>query len=193
MKANLSRNELPEQYHLKIHIDMKANPAEFWGIQLGSLLLLIPFIFPIIWGWIPALRDWDLVSNRQALIYVLLLQVPMMIAHEWLHGIVYKQGTDRKVVYKFHGFAASASVPGTYFYLRHYQRVGLAPAVVLNALFLVLTLISSGQWQVVWYLMLAVHFASCVGDFYVSLRIRTLPVDTLIEDYGVGMKVYVRQ
>lgn len=188
MKQNASLHDLPEGYKLKIHIDMKAHPGEFWGIQIGSFFLLAPFVLPLIWGWIPFGLD-----TTMGFFWILILQIPMIVVHEWIHGIVYKQGTDRKVVYKFHGFAASASVPGTYFYLPHYMKVGLAPAVVLSGLFLLLTLVTTGYWQFTWYFMLAIHFASCVGDFYVSLRIRKLPKDTLVEDYGVGMKIYVRE
>ncbi len=193
MKPYASLKELPENYQLKVHINMKSSPRDFWIIQFGSLILLVPFIFPIVWGFFPFLNGWNLESIQPVLIYTLILQIPMIVVHEWIHGIVYKQGTDHKITYKFHGFAASASVPGIYFYLRHYLKVGLAPAVLLSILFIILTIFSTGIWQAIWYFMLAIHFASCVGDFYVSFRIRKLPQDTLIEDYGIGMRVYVHQ
>lgn len=188
MIQNASLHELPDTHKLKFTIDMKAHPGEFWLLQLGSVLLLAPFVLPYLWGWIP----FGL-SMVDGLGWVLILQIPMIVVHEAIHGFVYKLATDRKVVYKFHGFAASASVPGTYFYLPHYLKVGLAPAVVLNLLFLILTLISSGSWQLIWYLMLAIHFASCVGDFYVTLRVMRLPKDSLVEDYGIGMRIFVRE
>lgn len=192
MIPNASFHDLPEPYKLKIEIDMKKNKKEFWGIQIGALFLLVPFVLPVIWGWLPVSEAWTLLDINRSLWLLLLLQIPMIVVHEAIHGIVYKLGTDRKVIYKFHGFAASASVPGTYFTLPHYLKVGLAPAVILSGLFLVLTLLSSGLTQWVWYLMLAVHFGSCVGDFYVTLRIWRLPKDSLNEDYGIGMRIYTK-
>ncbi|MDP2425119.1 MAG: DUF3267 domain-containing protein [Candidatus Izemoplasmatales bacterium] len=179
---------LPSHYHLVESIDFKENRAQFILLNVLSILFLLPFIIPVVYGWI------HIPTSREELLSGLLISLGIFIVlvfvHEAIHGFVYSQGTNKKVKYQFHGFAASASVPGVYFYKKHYLKVGLAPALIINPILLLLVVLTNNQWQFILYLTLVFHFNGCVGDFYVTWLMRKRPDTLLTEDYGIGMRMY---
>jgi hypothetical protein len=184
-----SEFSLPSHYRVQKAIDFKTNKGQFVILNLFSFVLLLPFIVPIVLGWIdrPAIE-----SNLLLILWGSLgIFIVIIIIHELIHGYVYSKGTTQKVKYKFHGFAASAGVPGVYFYKKHYLLVGLAPALIINPILLLFVFILKDQWQLIAYLILILHFTGCAGDFYVAWILRNMPKETLIEDYGIGMRAFV--
>lgn len=179
-----SYSSLPEDYKLDFEVDMLKDEKVFLRINLGSFLLLIPFVL------IGILFQFTFEFEMWSALAIVPTMIATVIVHEVIHGIFFKLGTKEKIRYKFHGFAASASVKGVYFTKRHYLLVGLAPAVILNGLFILLCIFVRGPLFFLLYINLAVHFGGCTGDFFIALKLRRFSEDTLIEDTGVGMKFY---
>lgn len=182
-----STDQLPLEYEIAYEINLEKNKKIFWFLNIASLLALVPFVLLAILFQL----------EFQLEIYTMAILIPMMIGsiiiHELIHGLFFKLGTPHKVKYQFHGWAASASVPGVYFSKSHYLKVGLAPAVLLNTLLVGLILVLPTAWLFPLYVTLAVHFSGCVGDFYVATLLTKYDSSTLIEDTGVGMKLYTKK
>ena len=121
----------------------------------------------------------------------LLYAILSIIIHELIHGIFFKLGTKEKVSYKFHGWAASASVKGIYFYKHHYVLTGLAPFMIITPLLVACIFIFPAE-ALGLYTLIAFHTASCIGDFYVVYKLSKFGDQTLIHDYGIGMTFYTK-
>jgi hypothetical protein len=177
---------LPIGYILDKEINLLKDKKLFLFVNIGSILLLIPFII------IAILFQFQFEFEMVTSVIILPMMIVTIIVHELIHAWFFKMGTTEKVKFGFHGFAASASVPGVYFYKQHYLKVGLSPAVLLNLLLILLIILLPKLWFFPLYLNLAIHFGGCIGDFYVSWILRKYTNDTLIEDTGIGMKFYVK-
>jgi len=182
-----THNALPENYQKIAAIDMKNNRKEFRRINIMSILLLIPFIIGLM------ITEQNFTMDGVHIVTAIAGFALSIIIHELVHGIFFKMGRRADVRFQFHGFAASASAPGTYFKKGHYLMVGLAPAVLVNTLLVILMALLTGGFVFAVYFILAFHFAGCAGDFYVTWRLMKMPADTLIEDYGVGMRFYSKE
>ena len=175
-------NRLPDQYEWFGRIDLKQDKKLLLMLNVLSILIVILFLpgFAVI-GFSIDLPRYFLMLLGMAILITL---------HELIHGAFFKRYYSGKVQYRFHGFAFSASMEGRYFFKREYLIIGLAPAVILNPLLLLAVLLVPPSWKAVVYLLFIIHFSACLGDYYVAWRMRKDPVDTLVEDTGVGMTFY---
>ncbi|HOI46365.1 MAG TPA: DUF3267 domain-containing protein [Bacilli bacterium] len=181
-----SVDALPEGYQLDREINLEKDKRLFWMINILSIVLFIPFVL------IAIVLQISFTIEIIPVMMIFPLSIGAIIIHELIHGFFFKRGTKQKVKFAFHGWAASASVPGVYFYKHHYLKVGLSPAIILNGLLIFLLLVLPNAWFYPLYITLAIHFGGCIGDFYVSLLLRKYDASTLIEDTGVGMKFYTK-
>jgi len=190
MKKIKSFSVLPNDYQAASHINLKSTKLII-SLNLWSLVLILPFLFGIyIYFQINPILNPVMFFGFDLLVY-LGLALSTFILHELIHGIFFKLGTDQKVSYKFHGWALSASVKGIYFYKNHYLVTGLAPFVIISIL-MVLAMFIFPMHAFMLYIILAVHTAGCIGDFYVVLKLLKYNKDTLIHDYGIGMLFYTK-
>jgi hypothetical protein len=181
-----SVNQLPKNYQLRYQIDMKKDKMAILWMNVGAFVLMIPILL-----FLPLFhRLFGYTLETQTIFWLVPTNILVIIVHEVIHAMVFKQATTEKVKFQFHGFAASASVPGVYFYKPHYMKAGLAPAIYLNLILLLGSVVFGGFVGLLFFLNLAIHFASCVGDFFVARKLLAFPDDTLIEDYGIGMRFY---
>ena len=173
---------VPEGYKFSKEINLEKNMNHFVLVNLFSLLVLLP-VLPLL--YFVDFKNFDI---SLLLIGFLAFFVIIMI-HEWIHGIFFYHYSKKKVKYKFHGWAFSASTPNT-FYVKHaYFVIGLAPAVIINGILLILFFIFK-DLRLMFFFILALHFSGCAGDFYVTLLISKYPKDTIVEDTGVGMLIF---
>lgn len=181
-----SENVLPEGYEKKFDCTIK--PTKLMIIlNILSIALIIPFYV------VANLLYLNLSLTMTSFLYCILFAIFIVITHEYVHGIFFKLGTKKKVKFKFHGFAASASVPGVYYYKWYYIIIGLAPAVIINLLLLIACFFTTGEIFSIIYLVFAIHFAGCIGDFYICLKLIRYDSSTLIEDLGIGMRFFVKK
>lgn len=181
--------DLPDHYESYFKIDMQENKKEFIMLNILSILAIIPFIFGL-----AIIGVSFTVSNPIHLLIGLLSfffgSIIYIILHELVHAFFFKLKNKIKVTYKFHGFAASASAPGNYFQKGHYLIISLAPFMLFNIIFITSLFFLNGGAFFIAYLLFMVHFSGCSGDLYVFFRLFRKPKDILVEDYGIGMRIF---
>jgi len=180
---NPSYTELPEGYQLFDLIDMEKNKKLIVWVNILSILIALP-LFPYF-----IILTWNN-SSMFSILLMLVIMIVVLCLHELIHGFFFQKFGNGKVKYQFHGWAFSASMKGHYFLKKQYQIIGIAPAVILNILLIILFFILKNDAQYIVYGLFLLHFSGCAGDFYVLFRMRKYPKDSLIEDTGVGMKFY---
>lgn len=175
---------LPENYECFKKIDMKDSKMDFKMLNILLVIALIPFFMGLI------IMGADFTISFWGILLFILGYILSIILHELIHAIFFKLNPKVKVKFKFHGFAASASVPDVYFTKKHYYIVCLAPFIILNSILLMLLFFLTGGTFYLVYFLLAMHFSGCVGDLYVFYKMLLMPKRILIEDYGIGMRFY---
>lgn len=120
---------------------------------------------------------------------LLVFMVLYMVLHELIHGMAMKLCGTKKVKYGFTGLYAFAG--STDFYgKKAYIFIALAPVVLLGIVLAVMNPFVSTEWFWVVYLIQIMNLSGAAGDLFVTVKFSRLPGDILIQDYGVGMKVY---
>ncbi|MDY0210808.1 MAG: DUF3267 domain-containing protein [Acholeplasma sp.] len=180
-----SVTKLSSDYVLKEEINLSKNKKQFLVVNLLSVLLVIP---PLPLLYFIEFESFDILLP----IIGLGIFIVMIMIHEWIHGLFFKKYSNTKVTYKFHGWAASASTPGIYYYKNSYMVIGLAPAVIINSILLILFIVIE-PFRLMLLILLAMHLSGCAGDFYVIFKMRKLMKNALIEDTGVGMNIFVSE
>lgn len=195
MNPLLSTKELPENYELAWSVDLLHNQKMLIAMNFAAIVLIFPLIgifYVIVTVFHKTLTFFGGINPLEFLILIALM-VGYIFIHELTHAFYYKKATTEKVKFAFHGFYASASVPGVYFYKKPYMKVGLAPAVIYSVLMIPFMFILDNHALFILFALFIVHFTGCVGDFYVCWKLSKYPEDTLIQDFGVGMNFYVNQ
>ena len=154
--------------------DKKTN---LW-LNIGALLLILPFLF--FFAWVAL----ELLEEDEGL-FVLL------VVHELIHGFFFKIFGDDKTKVKF-GFKngmAYATSPGSFYSRGKMLIIALAPFVLIS---LFLTVCCELEWlSSPSYIALAsIHAASCIGDFYLSYILISQKEEILVEDTEVGLNIY---
>jgi hypothetical protein len=178
-----SVNALPAGYRLALDVDPEKKGSLLLLLNILALVLTLPVVAVAFIAYYP-------VAPLDVL-WMLLATMATMAAHELVHGLAYRHYCHKKVTYRFHGWALSASVKGTYFAKDAYIVVGLAPAVVLNVVLFLVWLAVPADLKFVFLMALGLHFGGCAGDFYIIGRILRYPPETYVEDLGTAMRFYV--
>lgn len=189
---------LPEGYSLSFSIDLQKDKKLM--LLVNGIALLITAVMVVIMVLIVPFSDVieyisDHVTQRKYLICMVILIVSMIlyiILHEAIHGITMKLYGSQKVRFGFTGVYAFAG-SDTYFAKKPYLMIALAPVVVFGVIFAVLQLLMPNPfytWLV--YILQIINVSGAGGDLYVSIRFSKLPADILVQDSGVGMKVYTK-
>jgi hypothetical protein len=191
-----SYNYLPENYVEDFQIDLLKDKKKLLMINVLSLVLLIPVV--LAYYLIITFTDKTLeITVENSPTWKLMISIVSMlvyiVVHELIHAIFFKLGTKEKVKFGFHGIMASASVPGVYFYKKPYLLAGLAPAAIMSVVFIIPMFFLNDYDLFLLFLLFAVHFSGCVGDFYIAIKLLKYPSDTLVEDTGTGMKFFVKK
>lgn len=184
-----SYDYVPKGYQLSYDLHLLNNTGVFVLINLLSVVIILPLLPGFL------LFDWSEMFDHRSIVSGILFllvfaMIAMVVVHELIHGFFFRKFSGKKVTYKFHGWAASASTPGIYYRKKYYLIIGLAPAVILNILFLLGSFLLPSVFGLMSYLLLVVHISACAGDFYVAWILRKYKEDTYIEDTGIGMKIY---
>ena len=122
---------------------------------------------------------------------LLLLLTLYIVLHELVHGVAMKLCGTKKVRYGFTGlyaFAASDDFYGK----KAYIFIALAPIVLWGIVLAVVNLLVPVEWFWVIYFVQITNLSGAAGDLFVTIRFSRLPKDILVQDYGVGMKVFSR-
>lgn len=123
---------------------------------------------------------------------LLVLSVLYMVLHELVHGAAMKLCGTKKVKYGFTGLYAFAG--STDFYDKSaYIFIALAPVVLWGIVLAVINPFVPTEWFWVVYMIQITNLSGAAGDLFVTVKFSRLPAGILIQDYGVGMKVFSKK
>jgi len=132
-------------------------------------------------------------GNILAALFALLAGTALVLTvHELVHGLFFYIYSRERVSYGLSLTYAYACNPHYHFGRNSFMVIGLAPAVLVNGALIAALSMTSGLTFMVLYQIFVMHFAGCIGDFYVcGLLMARYPADTLIRDTGTGMEFYM--
>lgn len=191
----MSLPQLPAEYHkaASIRLDRERKTAiklTLWSVAIFAGLVLLRVMFGL---FLPAVRlqfPEDLVFLSLMAFGILLGSLVAAILHEIIHAVYMKHAGAKGVKFGFTLGYAYTAAPQAFFSREEYLRITLAPAVILNPILLIGSLLFLPQLNLVLYVDFALHLAGCVGDFYVAHRLRRASPRTLVRDTGVSMDFY---
>ena len=141
---------------IDILTDKKTN---LW-LNIGALLLILPFLFFFAWVALELLEEDEGLFVFTDFLYLFAL----LVVHELIHGFFFKIFGDEKTKVKF-GFKngmAYATSPGSFY--------------------------SRGKMLII--ALASIHAASCIGGFYMSYVLISQEEEILVEDTEVGLNIY---
>ena len=187
-------SQLPDGYREIYAIDLQKNKKLALlvnGLAIAiAVLLAVPAHFAVS---IDTLFDMSRGYGAYFLRFGVLMVsiVAYMVLHELVHGVAMKLCGTKRVKYGFTGMYAFAGSED-YYGKASYIFIALAPVVLWGVVLLVLQFFVPTSWFWVVYLVQISNLSGAAGDYFVTLRFSRLPKDILVQDYGVGMKVYSR-
>lgn len=153
-----------------------------------AILLVIPMHFVV-----PIFSMFSMENGIKNYLFrfgvLIVLIVLYMVLHELVHGMAMKICGTKKVKYGFTGMYAFAGSKDFYD-KKSYIFIALAPVVVWGIVLAAVNVFVCVEWFWIIYLVQIVNLSGAAGDLFVTVKFLRLPSDILIQDYGVGMKVY---
>lgn len=186
---------LPDDYREIYSIDLQKNKK--MSVIVNGLAIVIAAMFAIPMHFVvPFYTMFNFASGTKDVLtkYVVLivLMIVYMVLHELVHGIAMKICGTKKVKYGFTGLYAFAGSKDFYD-KKSYIFIALAPVVLWGIILGVVNLLVPVGWFWVIYLIQIGNLSGAAGDLFVTVKFSRLPKDILIQDYGVGMKVFSKQ
>lgn len=187
--------KLPEGFNEIYAVDLQKNKKTALFVNMlaiiiaGILAVPICFLVPI-----TSLFSMENGMLNYVIRFVVLLAsiVLYMILHELVHGIAMRICGTRKVKYGFTGLYAFAG-SSDYYNKTAYIFIALAPVVLWGIILAVINPFVSAEWFWVVYFIQIMNLSGAAGDLFVTVKFSRLPKDILIQDYGVGMKVFSKE
>lgn len=187
--------ELPEQYRQVYAIDLQKDKKAALIVNCLALLIMLAMILCAQF-YIPiqTLFSFEQGIGQYFLRFgaILLLIVLYMILHELVHGIAMKLCGTKKVKYGFTGMYAFAG-SDDYYNKKSYIFIALAPVVLWGIVLAVVNMLVPIAWFWVVYFIQITNISGAAGDLYVTVKFSRMPKDILVQDYGIGMKVYAKE
>lgn len=163
-------------------------------ILLNILVLPLFFLFLMFFVHF-ASSSKGLVLGVSEFFYSLLLSVLLLVIHEGIHGIFFKQFCPQNPVkfgMNWKSLMAYATSPGSLYSRKQMVIISLAPFVVIT---LILSIFFMLGWLPVgrYVFVVSLHAAGCIGDFYYGYLLlwRFRKEAILVEDTEIGLKIYL--
>jgi len=186
---------LPEDYREIYAIDLQKDKKP--AVIVNALALVIAALLAVPMHFIvPISTMFGLMSGMKGLLQyygiIIFLMILYMVLHELVHGIAMKICGTKKVKYGFTGMYAFAG-SNDFYGKKAYIFIALAPVVLWGVVLAIVNLIVPLEWFWTVYLIQIINLSGAAGDLFVTVKFSRMPSDVLIQDYGVGMKVYSAQ
>ena len=186
---------LPEGYREICSIDLQKNKKT--AVLVNGLALVIAALLAVpMCCIIPFSTLYETESTLQGVgvkCGVMLAAVlAYMALHELVHGAAMKLCGTKKVKYGFTGLYAFAGSE-EYYGKKTYIFIALAPIVFWGVVLAVINLLVPTDWFWVVYFVQIANLSGAAGDLFVSVKFSRMPRDILVQDYGVGMRVFSRE
>ena len=183
---------LPEGFKEIYSLDLQKNKKTAVAVNLLALIIaalmaaVMNFFVPIYY-----LFDFEngLLNYFLKFAVLMALIVAYMILHESVHGIAMKICGTKKVKYGFTGLYAFAGSKDFYD-KKSYIFIALSPIVFLGVIIAVANFLVPTEWFWTVYFLQIANISGAAGDLFVTVKFLRFPKDILIQDYGVGMKVF---
>ena len=183
---------LPEGYKEIYAIDLQKNKKIALLVNLLALAIAVLLAVPMHF-FVPIFSMFSMENGLQnymiRFVVLLVLSFLYIILHELVHGVAMKICGTKKVKYGFTGLYAFAGSKDFYD-KKSYIFIALAPVIFWGVILAVINVFVCVEWFWVIYLIQIFNLSGAAGDLFVTVKFLRLPSDILIQDQGVGMKVY---
>ncbi len=184
--------ELPLEYKEIFSIDLQKDKKQTLIVNGLAVAVYILMIVPVNF-FIPinSLFTFEKSISEMVIRNVVLVvgMIAYIILHEAVHGVAMKICGTKKCKFGFTGLYAFAC-SDDYYNKKAYTFIALAPVVFWGVVLAVLNIVLPTEWFWVVYIIQVANVSGAMGDFYVTYKFSDMPDDILINDSGVGMKVY---
>ena len=184
-----STRTLPEGYIQTHEIDLAKNKG--LSILLNLVGIIIFFLSFVLLGsfvrWVrPELSTstFTIKFDLSTLLGLLVLVALTMVVHELIHGFFFWVFTRSKPVYALRPAYAYAAAPDWFIPIRHYWIIGLAPLVLIDAIGLLMILLTPASWILTIVLLVALNTAGSIGDMLITAQLLRLSPASLAKDTG---------
>ena len=195
MNTFIAKEALPKGYTEAERIDLVKNRRQ---MLLVNGLAIVLTVLMIVLGILIQPDGADVLFNLkengfQTAFQCLILAIGIfayIAGHEAVHGILMWYFSRIKPRF---GFSFSYAYAGSdiYFFKKPYLVIAIAPLAVWTALLCAcLLLVPAGWFWVVWFIQIA-NISGAAGDLYVFFRMLQKPQNTLVQDTGTAMTVYL--
>ena len=186
---------LPDDYREIYSIDLQKDKK--MSVIVNGLAIVIAALLAIPMNFlVPFYTMFNLENGTKDMLIkygvLIALMITYMILHEIVHGIAMRICGTKKVKYGFTGLYAFAGSKDFYD-IKSYIFIALAPVVLWGVILGVVNLFVPIGWYWVVYLIQIVNLSGAAGDLFVTIKFSRLPKDILVQDYGVGMKVFSKE
>ena len=186
---------LPDDYREIYSIDLQKDKK--MSLIVNGLAIVIAALLAIPMNFVvPFYTMFNLENGTKDMLIkygvLIALMITYMILHEIVHGIAMRICGTKKVEYGFTGLYAFAGSKDFYD-IKSYIFIALAPVVLWGVILGVVNLFVPIGWFWVVYLIQIVNLSGAAGDLFVTIKFSRLPKDILVQDYGVGMKVFSKE
>ena len=186
---------LPDDYREIYSIDLQKDKK--MSVIVNGLAIVIAALLAIPMNFVvPFYTMFNLENGTKDMLIkygvLIALMIIYMILHEIVHGIAMRICGTKKVKYGFTGLYAFAASKDFYD-IKSYIFIALAPVVLWGVILGVVNLFVPIGWFWVVYLIQIVNLSGAAGDLFVTIKFSRLPKDILVQDYGVGMKVFSKE
>ena len=186
---------LPDDYREIYSIDLQKDKK--MSLIVNGLAIVIAALLAIPMNFVvPFYTMFNLENGTKDMLIkygvLIALIITYMILHEIVHGIAMRICGTKKVKYGFTGLYAFAGSKDFYD-IKSYIFIALAPVVLWGVILGVVNLFVPIGWFWVVYLIQIVNLSGAAGDLFVTIKFSRLPKDILVQDYGVGMKVFSKE
>lgn len=188
-------DKLPDGYKEIFSVDLQKDKKKAFLVNLLAIVIAIIFVVPMLFVVpISSLINMENgIGNYFIRFFVLLVSMILyMVLHELVHGMSMKLCGTKRVKYGFTGMYAFAG-SGDFYDKKSYIFIAMAPIVLWGIVLAVVNLVVSVEWFWVIYLIQIINLSGAAGDLYVTVVFSRLPGDILIQDSGVGMKVFSKK
>lgn len=186
---------LPDGYREISSINLQKNKKTALLVNVLAvviaLLLVVPMCFVVPFSSLFSM-ECGMLKYFIRFVVLIVSTIVYLILHELVHGISMKICGTKKVKYGFTGMYAYAGSTD-YYGKKSYVFIALAPVVLFGIILAIVNVFVPYEWFWVVYFVQIFNLSGAAGDLYVTVKFSRFPRDILVQDYGVGMKVFSKE
>ena len=186
---------LPEHYKEIYAVDLQKNKKIALLVNVLALVIAAVMAVPMHFA-VPIFTMFDMSQGLGAysirFAALIIGMILYMVLHELVHGVTMKCFGTKKVKYGYTGLYAFAG-SDDYYDKKSYIIIALAPVVVWGIVLAIINLLVPTGWFWVIYMIQICNISGAAGDLYVTVKFSRFPADILVQDSGIGMRVFSKE